>query len=281
MKKFLTVLCVALFFGITNSVFAATTDWSSSQNLTRVNDIGTKIMIANNLPRGIMFRVSNQDIVNAYANINKEVYVYAGLLKYVETNDELAAIISHELGHIVNGHCAKQTLLNAGIASLAKATAQNTNTAGTVAVVAGQQLATSKISRSDEFEADLTGVDLMIKAGYNPLAMISVLNKISGNYFDAFETHPSGEKRLMNIYDYISYNYPDKIQNSLATTSYKNALNIIDANVAVRKANPKEMRKYENAQAKLKANKIKRAKKIKNSVNAWDASYTVLNLLSN
>jgi len=280
MKKFLSIVFTLFIFGFVNSANAST-DWSSSSNVARVNNIGTKIMMANNLPRGILFKVSNQDIVNAYANINKEVYVYSGLLKYVETDDELAAVISHEIGHIVNGHCAKHTVLNSGINTLAKTAAQNANTAGVIAVAAGQQLATTKISRNDEFEADLTGVDLMLKAGYNPLGMISVLNKIVGNYFDVFETHPSGEKRLMNIYDYVSYNYPAILKKGFKTTSYNSASTIIKANLETRKANPKEMQKYEKTQAKLKADKLKRAKKMKNSVNGWDASYTVINLLSN
>ena len=56
-----------------------------------------------------------------------------------------------------------------------------------------------ELSRNDEFEADITGVDLMTKAGYNPLAMVSLLNKISGDaYIDILQTHPSGEKRILN-----------------------------------------------------------------------------------
>lgn len=64
-----------------------------------------------------------------------------------------------------------------------------------------------KMSRSEEYEADITGADLMTKAGYNPLAMVSVLYKIGGNYKDFTSAHPSGDKRTMYIYDYITYTH--------------------------------------------------------------------------
>ena len=203
MKKFLIITLMMLF----SSCFAATTtNWNSAAALKRVNTIGTKILKANNIKHNIKFKVSDTDDVNAYADINKEIYVFKGLLEFVSNDEELAGVISHEMGHIINGHCAKQGVLNTGIATAAVIAKATTNVNSTATAV-GQKLATSKISRTDEFEADLTGVDLMAKAGYNPLAMVSLLNKISGNYIDILQTHPSGEKRLMNVYDYVDYNY--------------------------------------------------------------------------
>ena len=195
MRKFLAILSIML---ISNCVFAE--DWNSEAALKRVNTIGTKLLKASNIQQPIEFKVSDQEDINAYANLEKEVYVYKGLLQYVNDDTELAAVISHEIGHILNGHCAKQGVLNTGIAIVASKAAEKYNQ---TAVAAAQQLTVTKISRSDEFEADLTGVDIMSKAGYNPLAMVSVLNKICGNYIDILQTHPSGEKRLMNIYNYV------------------------------------------------------------------------------
>ena len=213
MKKslFALVLGVFAFVFSTAAGFAATTttNWDSAANLKRVNTIGTKLLKANNLPDGITFKVSDEDTVNAYANINKEVYVYRGLLEAVENDDELAGVIAHEMGHIINGHCAKQTLLN-GIISQINPTTKTA--AGATGVELAKTLSSAKISRSDETEADLTAVDLMMKAGYNPLALISVLNKICGNYVDILQTHPSGEKRLLAIFDYANYNYPATVK---------------------------------------------------------------------
>ena len=80
MKKILVILSIFL---CCNCVFAE--DWDSAAGLKRVNTIGTKLLNANGIKQNIQFKVSNQEDVNAYANFNKEVYVYKGLLQYVTT----------------------------------------------------------------------------------------------------------------------------------------------------------------------------------------------------
>ena len=281
MKKIiLTVICV-LFCGISTmaaTTATTTTNWDSAAAVQRVNTIGTKLIKANGIGQAITFKVSDQADVNAYANINKEVYVYKGLLQYVTDDQELAAVISHELGHILNGHCAKQGVLNTGVNILANATAQATG--NTTAAAIGQQLASSKISRKDEFEADLTGVDIMTKAGYNPLAMISVLNKICGNYLDILESHPSGEKRLLNIYNYVEYNYPAKLKTGFNTESYQKALTMLSPTVQKRRASEKLTKKYEKEQKKLLAKKEKRMAKAAKTSTIWDGYYTTLQLMA-
>ena len=280
MKKILSfiILFTCIFF--VNTAYSAdngttSTNWDSAAALSRVNTIGTKILTANKLPSGIVFKVSNEEDINAYANIEKEIYVYKGLLQYVQNDEELAGVIAHEMGHIINNHCIKQTFFNAVIAKLTptfKTTAANTTTAIT------QQLVVTKLSRSEETEADLTGADLLVKAGYNPLAMISVLNKICGNYIDILQTHPSGEKRIMAIYDYVNYNYPEKVKAGFNSESYTKALTVINANISSR--TPAKVAKIEKQQKKLKQKQIERAKKMQNSSNGWITSYSALKLLS-
>lgn len=256
---------------------ATTSNWDSAASLKRVNTIGTKLMTSNSLPENITFKVSDDEEANAYANINKEVYIYRGLLEQVETDDELAAVISHEIGHIVNSHIARQTIVNTAVSNIPTS---NSNEKVAVGVAVAKQLSVLKFSRNDEYEADLSGVDLMVKAGYNPLAMISVLNKICGNYFDIIQSHPSGEKRLMNIYDYTNYNYTSKIKAGCKTDSYQKALLLINANLEERNASAKKLAKAQKQQEKLKKQKIKRAKKMMSSTNPWDTSLVVIQALS-
>lgn len=272
MKKVIAVFVLMMF----NFCLADATNWNSAAALKRVNTIGTKILKANNINHSIDFKVSDTDDINAYADINKEIHVYRGLLEYVDDDNELAGVISHEMGHIINGHCAKQGILNAGIATVASMTTTNE-----IVSAVGQQLASSKISRHDEFEADLTGVDLMTKGGYNPLAMVSLLNKISGNYIDIMESHPSGEKRIMNVYNYIDYNYHDRLSKGYSTDSYKKALAMITPNVEKRNSSKWKLRKYEREQKKLLAKKEKRAKKMQGTSTVWDGYYTTLQYLAN
>lgn len=271
MKKLLLILTLMLF-----SISFAATDWDSAAALKRVNTIGTKLLKANNINHPIQFKVSEEDTINAYANIDKEILVYKGLLEYVDTDDELAGVIGHEMGHIINGHCQKQGVLNTIIATIGSWFKPKT-TAGSVVSQVGQSLASSKISRNDEYEADLTGVDIMTRAGYNPLGMVSLLSKISQTYIDVLQTHPSGEKRVLNAYDYINYNYPSYITKGYSTQSYKTALEMIKPTLQTRNSSEKLIADYKTTQAKLLEKKQKReASKMQSTSTVWDGYYQSL-----
>ncbi len=277
MKKIIyLILTVFVMFNL-NISYAATTNWDSAASLERVNTIGQKILTANKLPAQIVFNVSEEDHVNAYATIDKNIYVYRGLLEYVQDDQELAAVLSHEIGHVVNAHCARQTILSAIIAAL-KPTSTNTKVNAGLDIT--QELVSLKMSRNDEYEADITGAELMYKAGYNPNAMISILNKICENTIDVISTHPSGVNRLVNIYDYMSYTNPKSLTTQYNSSSYTVAMQAIDLKTNVRKADAKKQAKWEKKMEKLKQKRIKNALRAQSNLNGWDASYTILNILS-
>lgn len=271
MKKIFIIFALFMF-----SIAYAAVDWDSASALKRVNNIGNKLLRANNVNYDIEFKVSNEEDVNAYANLDKEIYVYKGLLEFVDNDEELAGVIGHEMGHIINGHCAKQGVLGTAINVFANMMSKNE----TVTAI-GTTLAQSKLSRNDEFEADITGVDLMTKAGYNPLAMVSLLNKISGDaYIDILQTHPSGEKRILNVYNYTEYNYSSKLKNGYKTDSYQKALVMISPTVEKRKNSTRLTNKFNKYQEKLLKKKEKRTKKMKGTSSVWDGYYTTLQYLA-
>ncbi|HSA07596.1 MAG TPA: M48 family metallopeptidase [Candidatus Gastranaerophilales bacterium] len=265
-----------MFFAFSINVSAQTVakdTVNTEQELARVTSIGQKLLSSNNLPTKVTFIVSPEEDVNAYANIDNEVHVYIGLLKIVETDDELASVIAHEIGHLANRHIQKQSLLGV----LANTVIANIKKPFVSKVASGVgSLSMLKVSRSAEYEADLTGADLMIGAGYNPEGMLSLLNKIAQNYIDVIQTHPSGNKRLENVYDYLSFNYPEKLQHNYNTDSYRKFKIYIDGVIKERNSNPKKMAEYTKKQTKLKNEKLKRAKTIKNESNAWASVYNVL-----
>lgn len=282
MKKIIIALFV-LFLGLqVNAATTTTTSskWNQAAMQKKLNNIAYVLIKKNNLPTGITIKASPEANANAYSNINKEIYVYKGLLDLTSDDAELAAVLSHEMGHIINGHCAKQTILNSVIANMAGFV--KTETAGqAIGVAAAQQISTTKLSRKDEFEADITAIDLMVNAGYNPLAMVSLLNKMNdGSNFDLIATHPSSEKRIMNAYDYIAYTYPTLAKKGYNSTAYNNAYKLISLNIEERNASPKLMKKYQKEQQKLKKDKIKRAKKMLKAGNAWTTSYAVINAMN-
>ena len=129
-------------------------------------------------------------------------------------------------------------------------------------------------------EADITGVDLMTKGGYNPLAMISLLSKITGSYIDILESHPSGEKRILNAYNYIEYNYPEKIQQGYKSESYTKAMTLMSPVILKRKNSTYLTKKYQRQQKKLLAKKEKRQRKMQGSSSVWDGYYKTLQFMA-
>jgi len=281
MKKILGLL-IAFALGFQLSVQAATTtDWTTKANVDRVNKIGKALLQKSNLPTKIEFKVMETDEINAFANADKQIYVYTGLLKFVNNDSELAGVIAHEIGHIVNNHVAKQNVTNA-ITSTA-IYAANVDYRIKAAANVTNNLSMLKMSRSEEYEADITGVDLMTKAGYNPLAMVSVLYKISGSYADFTSTHPSGDKRTMYIYDYISYTYPAKAKLGYNSDSYKKFMEYANPIIKERNSNPKKLAKFNKKQEKLKAKRLAKLEKYKNAKdsNGWEKSFNVIRAISN
>ena len=281
MKKLFSLL-FTLFLMIFWSVEAATvqTDWTTDAGLKRVTNIGNALLAKNSLPTQVKFTVMETDEVNAFASGENEICVYTGLLKFVNDDDELAGIIAHEMGHIVNNHVAKQSVVSAVTSHLINR-ADVSSRVKQGAYIANQ-LSMLKMSRTQEYEADITGVDLMTKAGYNPLAMVSVLYKISGNYVDFIQTHPSGDKRTMYAYDYITYTYPSKLKTNYKTDSFTQFMNYATPIVNKRNSNESKLLAFEKEQKKLQEKRIKKLEKYKNSYQGfgWNASYNLLKTLS-
>ena len=272
-------LFIAFLLGIQLSANAAT-DWTAKANVTRVNNIGKALLAKSNLPNKIEFKIIETDEVNAFANADKQIYVYTGLLKFVNNDAELAGVIAHEIGHIVNNHVAKQNVVNT-VTSTAIYNA-NIDYRLKAGMNTANNLTMLKMSRSEEYEADITGVDLMTKAGYNPLAMVSVLFKIGGCYKDFTSTHPSGDKRTMYIYDYITYTYPDKAKLGYNTDSYKKFMLYAEPIVKERNSNPKKLAAFNKKQEKLKAKRLAKLEKYKNAKdsNGWDKSFNAIRAIT-
>ena len=211
-------------------------NWTSREALAKVNNIGTKIVLANDIDDFVRFSVSRKESVNATASYQGVVQVYKGLLEYVETEDELAYVLGHELGHIYKKD-SRTKLIRRGVelgalatgvvlASAGNGGARKTG-AGLIIAGAGSGLAEPKLTKMQEARADLNGIDFMVKAGYNPLAAISMMNKILNRNWDIISDHPSGDKRMIAAYNYIASKYPKYLEGGYDTISYQRALNYI------------------------------------------------------
>lgn len=275
MKKIILLFIITLFW--TNCSFA--TDWTTTSATERVNRIGQNIMQKAGLPTNVKFIVIDKDEQNAYANFQKEVNVYTGILKVVENDDELAAVISHEIGHILNNHIAKQTMVS-GIATAAINIASLFIPYAGTAIYA-EELGNLKMSRNEECEADITGVDLMVIAGYNPLAMVSLLYKLGGAKIEFLSTHPSAERRTMYAYNYMTYNYSNRLITGYNTESYNKFMEYATPIIAKRNSSQRQINAFNKEQEKLKQQRIKKMEqyKSKNNNTGWDISYPLFAIM--
>ena len=81
--------------------------------------------------------------------------------------------------------------------------------------------------RRHEIDADTQGMDIMQKAGYNPLAGIAIMYRIGDNYNDIFTDHPSTDKRVVKMYNHAAENSPEELKKGYDSIYYNEAISIM------------------------------------------------------
>ena len=183
-----------------------------------VQRIGEHIASKSHRPNIIYrFTVLDSPQVNAFALPGGYIYVTRGILAYLNSEDELAAVLGHEIGHVTARHAVKRhtTSTLTGIAGAILAAQSGVQGAGDVANVLGTALVRG-YGREHELEADRLGAEYLAKAGYNPEAMLKVIRVLKNQeefegelarlegrqprrYHGLFSTHPDNDKRLQSI----------------------------------------------------------------------------------
>ena len=162
----------------------------------KINLVGSRLLNENKISKRVFFKLEKGNyIVNASAKYtDKQVTVYAGLLNYVDNDDELAAVLAHEIAHDMDFYKGF-----------------------------GQKFVMAFNKKSYEYKADLAGIDYMVKAGYNPVAMITIMNKIGNESvwdWGGSTSHPKTSKRLMKDYEYIYKKYPNYLKSDMTKSIY-------------------------------------------------------------
>lgn len=160
------------------------------------------------------------DQVNAFCMAGGRIAFFSGILTKLKlTDDEAAAIMGHEISHALREHGREQMVKSAGTsmglrlggALLSGVLGIDPRLTDTVAQY-GSQLASLKFSRDDEREADLIGLDLAARAGYDPRAGIALWQKmatLSKSAPPAFlSTHPGGSNRIQQMKDHMDVLLP-------------------------------------------------------------------------
>ena len=146
--------------------------------------------------------------VNAFCMPGGKIAFYFGILHKLQLNDdEVATIMGHEAAHALREHARERmgktaaTRIGAGLVS----SLLGLGGLGDAALSMGGQLLTLQFSRSDETEADLVGMDLAARAGYDPSAGVTLWQKMMAASKGAppafLSTHPAGDTRIRDIQD--------------------------------------------------------------------------------
>ena len=160
------------------------------------------------------FAALNHESVNAFALPGGYVYITKGMLKELTTEAQLAAILGHEITHIVARDVAAAMSREIGIELLLSAvTSQRTPGSVLTAANLTHQILGLQFSKKDEKDADLAGLDYMVWAGYNPYAMVETMQMLQAQQrvrpIEFFSTHPSPQNRIAYLTEKIQTDYPD------------------------------------------------------------------------
>ena len=166
--------------------------------------------------------------VNAFALPGGQVFVTAALYERLGTEGELAGVLGHEIGHVIERHgaqhLAKQQLTTGlvGAVGMAATDPNSPVSAAQAAAIAAAvgQLVNMKYGRDDELQSDTWGVRLMADAGYDPRSLIQVM-KILAEASEGqappefFSTHPNSGNRIEQIQSAIDELYPNGVPDGL------------------------------------------------------------------
>jgi Zn-dependent protease with chaperone function len=177
-----------------------------------ITEIGNKLAEASEMKEmKFHFRILKEDGPNAFSIPGGYIYVTYDLFDYVQSDNELAGILAHEIAHIIHNHALKQTRDNTKYTLLTILAVLLTREPD-VGVLGKLTTITflNQYSREYEEEADLTAIDLLIKTGYNPVGFLTSLERLYAREMfkpevnlGIFQTHPDTENRINYVKDML------------------------------------------------------------------------------
>ncbi len=209
-----------------------------------VNRVGQKLACVCHRPDiAYHFAVVDQETENAFAVPGGYVYITSGLLDKLESEAQLAAILGHEIGHVVARDTmvalSRQKVMWAalGAALLSESPDAVGGTLFTANVLSLQY------SRDDEHDADLAGLDYMVDAGYDPNGMVQTMRILQSlqevRPIEFFATHPNPENRILYIEERIERWYSSYELLKEGHEEYaENVLSVLKEHKARAKARP-------------------------------------------
>lgn len=178
-----------------------------------IDSVGQRIARVSHRPDSqYRFTALQDESVNAFALPGGYIFVTKGMLKQLSTEAQLAAILAHELAHVIARHSSAAMSREIGIEILLSA-ATSEKTPGGVLTAADltRQILGLQYSKTDEREADTGGLDYMFRAGYNPYGMVETMQMLQSQRqarpIEFFSTHPAPQNRIAYLTENIQVNY--------------------------------------------------------------------------
>ncbi len=165
-------------------------NYSDAELQAYVTEIGERLQAVSELPNEkFTFTLLNSDVVNAFALPGGYVYISRGLMALAENEAEVAGVLAHEIGHVTARHSAQRHTRGTGAQiGVVAATIGGALLGGEAGAKAAQQLAApiaqgvlAGYSRDQEFQSDQLGVRYLTRAGYDPIAMSTFLEKLGSH----------------------------------------------------------------------------------------------------
>ncbi|MCC6981284.1 MAG: M48 family metallopeptidase [Candidatus Melainabacteria bacterium] len=195
-----------------------------------VKDVGNEIVARSDAAK-TQYRydfhlLADPRTVNAFALPGGQVFITEGLFKHLKTRGELAGVLGHEVGHVAARHSAQhlakqqltQGLTGATVIATYDPNEPNSRASAQLAMVVGQ-LVNLKFNRNDELESDRLGIRFISQAGYDPRAMIKVMEVLReqsrSRTPEFFATHPNPENRIEKIQSVIKEQFPNGVPDGL------------------------------------------------------------------
>jgi predicted Zn-dependent protease len=186
--------------------------------------------------------LADDKTVNAFALPGGQIFITLGLLNDLQTEAQLAGVLGHEMGHVIQRHSAQQMaksrlgqMLIVAVGTGASDPSNPRSGYNSTAIAAMvNNMIQLRYGRKDESEADVWGLKLMEETGYDPRAMIEVmevLKRASGGKnenLEIFQTHPNPDLRIKQIQEYLQAHPPaahlseGRNLNEIFRNSYRN-----------------------------------------------------------
>jgi beta-barrel assembly-enhancing protease len=163
---------------------------TSSNSVIHKNEFDWKVTI-----------LDNDTVLNAFATPGGYVYVYTGLIKYLDSEDQLAGVLGHEIAHADLRHSTEQLTKSYGIGLILRYVFGGSGASDVAASLVGLQF-----SRSDETEADMQSVVYLYDTKYDPRGAARFFEKMEAKGETLgplvfLSTHPNPENRVQKIYN--------------------------------------------------------------------------------